>query len=250
MNYFGAEMPARFTDFGSMLINGMVNGITNGLGSLKTAITGAGESAIGWFKEKLGIHSPSRVFATLGGFTMAGLANGLAGGEGDVLKQIAATAKRLISSGTAMLSGLTTSAENRQPISSVTGDVLKQLPGTTKRLASSGTDMLSGNAIADESHLPISSAVNDVLKQIAGTARRLANSGADMLSGKSISFDSRPPISASAGGMVIQGDTNHFQIHATPGTDVAGLQRMINQMLDERERNKATRIRSRLGDLE
>lgn len=172
MNYFGVEMPSRFTGFGSMLIQGMVDGITNGLGSLKTAITGAGESAIGWFKEKLGIHSPSRVFATLGGFTMAGLANGLAGGEGDVLKQI------------------------------------------------------------------------------AGTAKRLASSGADMLSGKSIEFDKRPPISAASGGMVIQGDTNHFEIHATPGTDVAGLQRMINQMLDERERNKATRIRSRLGDLE
>jgi hypothetical protein len=40
---------------------------------VKGAITGAGEATIGWFKEKLGIHSPSRVFAELGGFTMAGL---------------------------------------------------------------------------------------------------------------------------------------------------------------------------------
>ena len=172
LNYLGLDLPVRFTEFGNMIVRGLVNGLMSGMGQIKSAITTLGDSTIGWFKEKLGIHSPSRVFATLGGFTMAGLANGLAGGEGDVLKQI------------------------------------------------------------------------------AGTAKRLASSGADMLSGKSIEFDKRPPISAASGGMVIQGDTNHFQIHATPGTDVVGLQRMINQMLDERERNKATRIRSRLGDLE
>lgn len=172
LNYLGLDLPVRFTEFGNMIVRGLVNGLMSGMGQIKSAITTLGDSTIGWFKEKLGIHSPSRVFATLGGFTMAGLANGLAGGEGDVLKQI------------------------------------------------------------------------------AGTAKRLASSGADMLSGKSIEFDKRPPISAASGGMVIQGDTNHFQIHATPGTDVAGLHRMINQMLDERERNKATRIRSRLGDLE
>ena len=63
MNYFGAEMPARFTDFGGMLLDGLVNGIQNKLGAVKEAITGAGDATIGWFKEKLGIHSPSRVFA-------------------------------------------------------------------------------------------------------------------------------------------------------------------------------------------
>ena len=63
MNYFGAEMPARFTDFGGMLLDGLVNGIQNKLGAVKEAITGAGDATIGSVKEKLGIHSPSRVFA-------------------------------------------------------------------------------------------------------------------------------------------------------------------------------------------
>lgn len=119
MNYFGIDMPGKFTEFGSMLMQGMVNGITAGLGRVKEAITGAGESSINWFKEKLGIHSPSRVFAGLGGFTMAGLAQGLAGGEGDVLKQIAGTAKRLTDSGAALfgIDGSGISVENRAPIS-------------------------------------------------------------------------------------------------------------------------------------
>lgn len=173
MNYFGFEMPGKFTEFGAMLMQGMVTGITNGLAAVKDAITGAGDSTINWFKEKLGIHSPSRVFASLGGFTMAGLVQGLAGGEGDVLGQI------------------------------------------------------------------------------SNTARRLTEAGAGMLgAGGGLSIDTRAPIQASGGGIVVQGDTVTFNIQATPGTDVAGLRQMLNQLLDERERNKAARVRSRLGDRE
>lgn len=173
MNYFGFEMPGKFTEFGAMLMQGMVTGITNGLAAVKDAITGAGDSTINWFKEKLGIHSPSRVFASLGGFTMAGLVQGLAGGEGDVLGQI------------------------------------------------------------------------------THTARRITEAGAGMLgAGGGLSIDTRAPIQANGGGIVVQGDTVTFNIQATPGTDVAGLRQMLNQLLDERERSKAARVRSRLGDRE
>lgn len=173
MNYFGFEMPSKFTEFGAMLMQGMVTGITNGLAAVKNAITGAGESTINWFKEKLGIHSPSRVFASLGGFTMAGLVQGLAGGEGDVLGQITTTARRLTEAGASMLG-----------------------------------------------------------------------------SGGGLSIDTRAPIQAGGGGVVVQGDTVTFNIQAAPGTDVAGLRQMLNQLLDERERSKAARVRSRLGDQE
>nr|WP_288467464.1 phage tail tape measure protein [uncultured Pseudomonas sp.] len=169
LSYLGIELPGKFTDFGGMLMDGLVNGITNGLSRVKEAITGAGGATIDWFKEKLGIHSPSRVFAQLGGFTMAGLGQGLAKGEGGVLKQIAGTARAMTEAGTSLLTG-------------------------------------------------------------------------------GITFDSRPPVAAGGGGMVIQGDTVHFTINATPGTDTAGLRQMINQLLDERERGKAARIRSRMSD--
>lgn len=174
MNYFGVEMPGKFSEFGSMLMQGMVNGITNGLAAVKDSITGAADSTITWFKEKLGIHSPSRVFASLGGFTMAGLVQGLAGGEGDVLGQI------------------------------------------------------------------------------TSTARRLTEAGAGMLGmGSGIRLDTRAPVQAAGGGgTVVQGDTIHITIHAAPGTDVAGLRQQINQLLDERERSKAARVRSRLSDRE
>lgn len=121
MNYFGAEMPARFTDFGGMLIDGLVSGISNSLGRAKEAITGAGESTIGWFKEKLGIHSPSRVFAQLGDFTMQGLAQGLTGGEGGPLQALTGIGQRLTQAGAIALSATVGSGaiamDNRAPLS-------------------------------------------------------------------------------------------------------------------------------------
>lgn len=92
MSYFGIDLPAKFSTFGANIITGLVNGITNGLGAVKTAIMGAADSAVGWFKEKLGIHSPSRVFGELGGFVSEGAAIGIGDGQGKVAKAAAALA--------------------------------------------------------------------------------------------------------------------------------------------------------------
>lgn len=59
-------MPAKFTDFGGHLVDGLINGIKNKWESLKSSVTGMGDSISGWFSEKLGIHSPSRVFMGFG----------------------------------------------------------------------------------------------------------------------------------------------------------------------------------------
>lgn len=121
MNYFGVDMPAKFTDFGSMLMQGMVQGITNGLVAVKGAITGAADSTVGWFKEKLGIHSPSRVFAELGGFTMQGLEQGLVGGQGGPLGAVTSMAKQLAAAGAVTLgmAGPALAMDNRAPLSPV-----------------------------------------------------------------------------------------------------------------------------------
>ncbi|RON97123.1 phage tail tape measure protein [Pseudomonas fluorescens] len=77
MKYLGIELPGRFTEFGGLIIDGLIKGLKAGIGELKNVMGDIGDSTIGWFKEKLGINSPSRVFAELGGFTMAGLTQGL-----------------------------------------------------------------------------------------------------------------------------------------------------------------------------
>ncbi len=174
MSYFGVELPGKFSEFGSMILDGLISGITAKLGALKDAIGNMGDSTIAWFKEKLDIHSPSRVFAELGSFTTAGLALGITKGQSEPLGAISEMGKRLAAAGALVLGG-------------------------------------AGSAVA---------------------------------------IDERPPISAASAAPTIMGDTYQITIQAGPSTDIAGLRRMLEQMLDERERNKAARVRSRLSDRE
>lgn len=121
LSYLGIELPSRFTEFGSMIVNGLVNGLTAGLGAVKDAISSIGDSSIGWFKEKLGIHSPSRVFAELGGFTMAGLTQGLEGGQKGPLNALTSMSKQLTAAGTLALGATAMPAfavDSAPPISS------------------------------------------------------------------------------------------------------------------------------------
>lgn len=126
LSYLGVDLPNRFTEFGNMIVNGLVNGLFAGMGQIKGAITSIGDSTIGWFKEKLGIHSPSRVFAELGGFTMAGLTQGLLGGQSGPLDVMTDMSKQLtrastMALGTASMPRL--SIDNRAPISNAGSNV-------------------------------------------------------------------------------------------------------------------------------
>lgn len=104
MSYLGVDLPSKFSEFGGNMIQGLINGFTGMFPNLTAAITGAATSVVSTFKGLLGIHSPSRVFAGLGGDTMAGLEQGLSKGEGGPLSQLAGTAKRLTAAGAVGLS--------------------------------------------------------------------------------------------------------------------------------------------------
>ncbi|QLO46916.1 phage tail tape measure protein [Enterobacter cloacae] len=77
MKWFNIDLPGQFTEFGGHLIDGLVNGIKNKWESLKNTVTEMGDSVGGWFKEKLGIHSPSRVFMGFGSNIAEGAAIGI-----------------------------------------------------------------------------------------------------------------------------------------------------------------------------
>lgn len=77
MRWFGVDLPKNFTDFGANLISGLVSGIGNKLSAAKDTIVNFGNSISGWFKETLGIHSPSRVFMGFGDNIGQGAAIGL-----------------------------------------------------------------------------------------------------------------------------------------------------------------------------
>ena len=84
LSMLGIQVPEQFRSFGSFIVDGLIGGITGRLGALRDTVVGAATSAAGWFKEKLGIASPSKVFTQFGGWISEGAANGIDAGQAGV----------------------------------------------------------------------------------------------------------------------------------------------------------------------
>lgn len=64
-------------DIGKNLIQGLIDGVNNMIETAKNAVANVGNAVIDKVKNVLGIHSPSTVFAEIGGYIDQGLANGI-----------------------------------------------------------------------------------------------------------------------------------------------------------------------------
>ncbi len=95
MSWFGIELPAKFTEFGSNIISGLWNGLKAKFEEVKAWFSGVA----GWFSSKFAIrneiHSPSRLFRRFGGWMMQGLQMGIDGGASRPLNAIGSVASDL-----------------------------------------------------------------------------------------------------------------------------------------------------------
>lgn len=105
LSLLGIEMPGKFSEFGSMMISGLINGIKSMAGAVKDSITGLGDQVTGWFKEKLGIHSPSRVFMGFGQNISEGAAIGVTQRKPTVGKAVKGLVATVLSAGVVMATG-------------------------------------------------------------------------------------------------------------------------------------------------
>ncbi|QKM41534.1 phage tail protein [Ralstonia solanacearum] len=105
LQWFGFDVPAKFTEFGANIVQGLANGIRSAIGWVTDAVGSVASGAITAFKSLLGIHSPSRVFAELGGFTMAGLGEGLTRGQQGPLQAVQRVAARMTGIGAGIAIG-------------------------------------------------------------------------------------------------------------------------------------------------
>lgn len=82
---FFMELPGKMLEIGKNIIQGLIDGFTGMIESVWTAITDFISSFVDGFKDGLGIHSPSTVFADIGKNILKGLLGGLTDNIGEIL---------------------------------------------------------------------------------------------------------------------------------------------------------------------
>ncbi|ERS88845.1 hypothetical protein [Halomonas sp. PBN3] len=230
---------ADFSALGVSLIDGLIGGIDAKWQALREKISGMASGITGWFKEKLGIASPSRVFAGFGANLLDGLINGI-DEKWQLLKdKIGATAgavtnwfkdKLGINSPSKVFAefGVNTMQGYQAGIERGEDQPLREMGAFTRRLQQAG---LALGAAAAASGAP------------AGQGAPLGMPA----------FDARPPLTAPSGGSssVTIGD---IHVHAAPGMDEQALaQRVaaeVQRALAAAERDAAARRRSAFHDID
>lgn len=89
---------SQFASAGMDLMRGLVRGIMDGMKWVVDAARNVARSAVNAAKNALGIHSPSRVFKTIGAYTMEGMHLGM-NAEGSKVIDLASSIASRVSSG-------------------------------------------------------------------------------------------------------------------------------------------------------
>lgn len=85
----------KLKEVGSAIIDGIKQGINNAWASFKNWVTDKFRSVIDAAKSVFGIHSPSKVFAGIGGNIMAGMTQGIQRGKAAAVRSMADISKSL-----------------------------------------------------------------------------------------------------------------------------------------------------------
>ncbi|MDT0511015.1 phage tail tape measure protein [Halomonas sp. LES1] len=225
----GIELPVTLTGLGSAIIDGLIGGITGGLSRLGDAIVGMGESIKNWFKDALGINSPSRVFAQFGNWTVEGLIDGLT-------SKIAALRDRVVGIADSVKGWFADVLDIRSP-----SRVFAQLGGHT-------VDGL--NVGLDRQRDEPAKRVRDIAQRVARAGAGLAIGSLAMPAAADIPIDRRPALSAPAPSAQAAGDSITINIYASPGGDEHAIARAVSLELDRRQQEQAARRRSSMRDLD
>lgn len=219
--YFSG-LPARFTEFGSNLMSGLVEGITGKLSAVKDAVTGAASSAIGWFKDVLGIKSPSTVFAAAGDDTMAGLTLGIQRSQSEPLNQVGQLSKQLTAA--SFVLGISALPAGATPISDaeLKATRLNAIPYETRTIR----EQFAPGALANQQQ-----AIKPANSPFAAAADKQQTKAPQTIH---VDASISAPIA----------------IYAQPGMDANAIAQQVAQELDKRERAQKARLRSALRDLE
>lgn len=78
------NLPAKFLNYGKNIVQGLIDGINNGIENAKKTAGGLAKAIIDKFTTETDIHSPSKLFEQFGIYIDQGLANGITAAQGYV----------------------------------------------------------------------------------------------------------------------------------------------------------------------
>ena len=96
-------------------------------------------------------------------------------------------------------------------------------------------------------------AQSGLLLALHGIGQRVRQAGAGIafgaLAGPAVAIDTRPPVSVPRAAASIAGNTYHITVQVQPGAPAQALAQAVRATLEQFERDKQARTRSRLGGL-
>ena len=96
VKYF-TTIPAELSQIGGQIVDGLVNGLTGNFGKVASVVANLANMVPKYFRDLLGIHSPSKVFFDIGMYVGQGLQNGLLGSVANVRSASSTLAGEVIS---------------------------------------------------------------------------------------------------------------------------------------------------------
>lgn len=147
----------KFQSIGSYITDGLADGIRSGFSGAATAATGLANNVMNTVKDKLGIHSPSKVMDEIGVFTGTGFANGILKTVGQVQQSVnmmvepvkmepVSAARFTVEAEQRMINTGIANAHNTQPVITEISDNIKSL--ITDAVAEVMVSMMNGEAIS------------------------------------------------------------------------------------------------------
>ena len=106
------NLPAKFLNYGKNIVQGLINGINQGIENAKKTVGGLAKAIIDKFTTETDIHSPSKVFEQFGIYIDQGLANGIAAAIPYVTTAMQGVVDAVQEKGQAMIAAGSTQATN------------------------------------------------------------------------------------------------------------------------------------------
>lgn len=147
-----AELGDKMRGWAGNVVEGFVQGFKDKVAAAKASVTEFGDNVSGWFKDKLGIHSPSKVFEGFGVNLVEGLVVGVQDAAPLAQKAVSSLGESLAqiasSTGQSISQGFASSLAQGDLIGGVKGVFSNYMSGATQSFTSVLSDAFTGGGFA------------------------------------------------------------------------------------------------------